>query len=123
MVRQFHTRYGRAPGAWLADAGFLRNSEIGEFGGPGAGTTLHLPVRTPEVRSRDPYLPLPADAPAVAAWRTRMGTPEAKKIYKDRAATAVCVNAIPATVVCSASTFEGARRPRQYSSGSLSPAT
>ena len=27
-------------------------------------------------------------------WRERMGTEEAKEIYKDRAATAECVNAI-----------------------------
>jgi len=94
MVRQLRTRYGRAPGAWLADAGFLASAEIEEFAAPEAGTTLYLPVRTPEVRGRDPYLPLPSDSPAVADWRTRMGTPQAKEIYKDRAATAECVNAI-----------------------------
>jgi len=30
---------------------------------------------------------------AVAAWRTRMNTDAAKEIYKERAATAECVNA------------------------------
>jgi Transposase DDE domain len=30
----------------------------------------------------------------VAAWRQRMATPEAQAIYKDRAATAECVNAL-----------------------------
>jgi IS5 family transposase len=30
----------------------------------------------------------------VAAWRQRMVTPEAQAIYKDRAATAECVNAL-----------------------------
>ena len=30
----------------------------------------------------------------IAQWRQRMGTPEAKEIYKDRASTAECVNAI-----------------------------
>ena len=94
MVRQLRRRYGRAPRAWLADAGFLRNTEIEEFGAPDSGTTLYMPVRTPEDPSRDPYLPLPSDSPALAAWRTRMSTPAAKEIYKDRAATAECVNAI-----------------------------
>jgi transposase len=94
MVCQLRRRYGRAPGTWLADAGFLRNSEIEEFGAPGAGTTLYLPVRSPDDPSRDPYLPLPSDSPALASWRTRMGTPEAKEIYKARAASAECVNAI-----------------------------
>jgi transposase len=94
MVRQLRRRYGRSPGAWLADAGFLRNSEIEEFASSSCGTTLYLPVRTQKDPSRDPYLPLPSDSPALASWRTRMSTPEAKEIYKDRAATAECVNAI-----------------------------
>ena len=34
------------------------------------------------------------DSKPVADWRKRMGTDEAKEIYKDRAATAECVNAI-----------------------------
>lgn len=33
------------------------------------------------------------DTPEVIAWRTRMGTEEAKTIYKERASTAECVNA------------------------------
>jgi len=94
MVRQLRRRYGRAPGVWLADAGFQASAEIEEFSAPSCGTTLYLPVRHPLDRSRDPHLPLPSDSPAVAAWRIRMGTPAAKEIYKDRAATAECVNAI-----------------------------
>jgi hypothetical protein len=94
MVRQLRKRYGRTPDAWLADAGFLANTEIEEFAASSCGPTLYMPVRTPEDPSRDPYLPLPSDSPAVAAWRTRMSTPAAKEIYKDRAATAECVNAI-----------------------------
>jgi hypothetical protein len=41
----------------------------------------------------DPTLPKLGDSPAVADWRVRMGTPEAKEIYKQRAATAETVNA------------------------------
>jgi IS5 family transposase len=33
------------------------------------------------------------DSPAIAEWRKRMKTARAKRIYKDRAATAECVNA------------------------------
>jgi hypothetical protein len=94
MVRQIRRRHGRTPDAWLADAGFLANTEIEEFAASSCGPTLYMPVRTPEDPNRDPYLPLPSDSPAVAAWRTRMSTPTAKEIYKDRAATAECVNAI-----------------------------
>ncbi len=91
MVRQLRTRYGRDPDALLADAGFLTIAEIDEFA---CGTTLYLPVRQPEAATRDPHLPLPDDSPAVAAWRVRMGTAEAHDLYKQRAATAECVNAI-----------------------------
>lgn len=91
MVRQLRQRYGRDPDALLADAGFLKTAEIDALA---CGTTLYLPVRKPEDPTRDPHQPLPDDSPAVAAWRIRMGTDEAKEIYKDRAATAECVNAI-----------------------------
>jgi transposase len=94
MVRQLRTRYGATPAAWLADAGFSNNADIDELGAPACGTTLYLPPRTPLCPSRNPYRPLPDDTPALAAWRTRMGTPQAREIYKDRAATAECVNAI-----------------------------
>lgn len=91
MVRQLRTRYGRDPGALLADAGFLTTAEIDELAG---ATTLYVPVRTPADATRDPHQPLSDDSPAVAAWRVRMGTAAAKELYKDRAATAECVNAI-----------------------------
>ena len=91
MVRQLRQRYGRDPDALLADAGFLTTAEIDELA---CGTTLYLPVRQPADPIRDPHQPLLDDSPAVAAWRVRMGTAEAKEIYKDRAATAECVNAI-----------------------------
>jgi hypothetical protein len=48
----------------------------------------------PKDPKRDPHIPCEGDSPAVAEWRVRMGTPEAKKIYKERAATAECVNTI-----------------------------
>jgi transposase len=39
------------------------------------------------------FEPRAGDTAAVAQWRVRMGTPQAQEIYKDRAATAECVNA------------------------------
>ena len=46
-----------------------------------------------EAHAIDRHQPRPGDSPAVAAWRVRMGTEEAKAIYKNRAASAECVNA------------------------------
>jgi hypothetical protein len=54
---------------------------------------VYVPVPEPKEASRDRHQPLPGDSPEVAAWRVRMGTDEAKAIYKDRAAVVECVNA------------------------------
>jgi len=51
------------------------------------------PVPEPKDETRDRYTPRPGDAPAVAEWRQRMGTDEAKETYKLRASTVECVNA------------------------------
>jgi hypothetical protein len=50
-------------------------------------------VPTPKDKQVDRYAPKASDSPAVAAWRQRMASAEAKAIYKERAATAECVNA------------------------------
>jgi hypothetical protein len=58
------------------------------------GTTIYGPLPKPRPgETRDPHAPRPDDSAAVAAWRQRMGTDEAKAIYKQRAATAETVNA------------------------------
>jgi hypothetical protein len=43
--------------------------------------------------AKDKHQPKPGDSPAVIAWRQRMASDEAAEIYKQRAATAECVNA------------------------------
>ena len=63
--------------------------------------TLYAPVPKPRSKASeppdqppiDPHLPKPGDSDAVAAWRVRMGTDDAKQIYQQRAATAETVNA------------------------------
>jgi len=55
---------------------------------------VYAPVPKPKDDDRDPHVPLPDDSEVIAAWRIRMGTKEAKQIYKERAATVECVNAI-----------------------------
>jgi IS5 family transposase len=41
----------------------------------------------------DKHAPKPGDSEEVAKWRARMASEQAKEIYKQRAATAECVNA------------------------------
>ena len=56
---------------------------------------VYAPTRSPltESSGRTQADPRPDDTPEVARWRKRMETDEAKDIYKERAATAECVNA------------------------------
>jgi transposase len=90
MVDQIEARHAEAPRATLADGGFATKEDIEAVSDR---TTVYAPVQQPKDPTRAPHAPLPTDTPAVAAWRERMGTPEAQALYKERAATAECVNA------------------------------
>ena len=94
MVQQHQDRYGRTPEEFLADGGFAQLDAIEQVSAVAVGTTVYAPLQKARKEGRDPYQPLPGDSEAIAAWRRRMGTAEAKEIYKQRAATAECVNAI-----------------------------
>ena len=89
---QVEKRYEQCPAQWLADGGVARDADIEDA--HRGGTTVYAPVRNPRDSSRDPYVALPDDSEALAQWRQRMGSEAAKEIYKKRAATAECVNAI-----------------------------
>jgi transposase len=91
MAGQIHERHGRYPAEYLADGGFGQHADIEAVTANGA--TVYAPVPAPKDARRDRHRPLPTDSPVIAAWRERMGTEAAKEIYKDRAATAECVNA------------------------------
>jgi hypothetical protein len=57
------------------------------------GTTLYVPVPEAKKEGQDRFAPRKTDSPAVAEWRKRMNTPEAKEIYSKRASTCETVNA------------------------------
>jgi hypothetical protein len=92
MLGQVEQRYEERPAQCLVDGGYARHDEIEEA--QARGTTVYAPVPKPKDPTRDPYVALPSDSQAIAQWRERMGTAAAKDIYKQRAATAECVNAI-----------------------------
>lgn len=92
MLDQIEQRYDERPAQCLVDGGYARHDEIEQA--QGRGTTVYAPVPKPKDPTRDPYVALPGDSQAIAKWRERMGTAAAKDIYKQRAATAECVNAI-----------------------------
>ena len=91
MLEQLRQRYGRCPGEMLVDGGLATVDGI--QAAAASGTRIYAPVKPPKNPRNDPYRPRRSDSPAVAEWRARMATQEAKEIYKQRAATAECVNA------------------------------
>ena len=90
MVEQVQARYGQTPAACLVDGGYPAHAQIEAVSDQ---TVVYAPVPKRKDEQRDPHEPRPDDSEAVAAWRKRMATDEAKTIYKERAATAECVNA------------------------------
>jgi transposase len=91
MVRQIEERHGTAPGEYLADGGFASHADLEAVSG--CGVTVYTPVPAPKDATRDRHQRLPTDRAVIGGWRERMGTAEAKGIYKERAATVECVNA------------------------------
>ncbi len=92
MVQQHHERYEQVPDEALVDGGFVKKEDIEKV--ERDGTTVYAPVQKSKDPQRDPHTPREDDSPEVAAWRQRMATDEAKIIYRQRAATAECVNAL-----------------------------
>lgn len=91
MLEQVTQRCGgQAPAAWLVDGGYVAHDQIEQAS---ETTTVYGPVPKPRDPGIDPHAPKAGDSEAVAQWRSRMGTEEAKAIYRQRAATAECVNA------------------------------
>jgi hypothetical protein len=93
MNEQIHDRYEVYPKEALVDGGFAKHQDIEATATQGAGCTVYAPVPEPRDPKQDRYAPHEGDSPAVAEWRARMATSPAKEIYKERAATAECVNA------------------------------
>ena len=92
MVEQHEARYERVPDEVVVDGGFAKKEAIETV--EQGGTTVYAPVQKSKDPERDAHTPRADDSPAVAQWRQRMATDEAKVIYRERAATAECVNAL-----------------------------
>ena len=113
MVDQVGQRTGKTPDQWLVDGGFPAHEQIDAVAGK---TELYAPVpksKPPKVKEKaegesdtdaqtkppepvaapSEFDPKPGDSEAVARWRERMNSDDAREIYKLRAATAECVNA------------------------------
>jgi transposase len=90
MLDQVAERTGATPEEWLVDGGYPAHEQLEQAAGK---TTVYAPVPKSKNEAVDPHAAKAGDSPAVAQWRQRMRTDEAKEIYKERASTAECVNA------------------------------
>jgi transposase len=93
MAEQVTERTGQYPAEYLVDGGYVKRDDITTL--ERSGTSVFAPVRPPRTLTsgREAATPRKDDSAEVIAWRTRMETETAKTIYKQRGATAECVNA------------------------------
>ena len=94
MLEQIEERYQQLPEQMLVDGGFTTLHDIEQA--EQDKVAILGPIKneaTKKAKGEDPYQPRPKDGPGVAAWRQRMGTPEAQTLYRLRASTAEWVNA------------------------------
>lgn len=90
MIEQIEAMYGERPAELLVDGGYLAHDTLDELA---PHTTVYAPLPKPRKGQRPPTEPRDSDSPAVAEWRERMQTDDAKAIYRARAATAETSNA------------------------------
>jgi transposase len=95
MLDQLQDRYGRTPDEALVDGGFASKDAIDRA--QEQDCTVYAPLKDEQKQlaaGKDPYATKKGDSPAVAAWRTRMGTAAAKAIYQLRCQVAEWANAL-----------------------------
>lgn len=89
METQVEQRIGRPPQDYLIDGGFIDLKDIQTL--EKKGIKVYAPVRESDGGKG---LQGVAKSAEVTTWRERMKTEEAQAIYKERAATSECVNAL-----------------------------
>jgi transposase len=94
MVEQVQRRYGHAPTEVLADGGYVDLDDLRAVAGPDVGCKVYAPPPGAEDPTRAQRPLWRVDDALVGEWRQRMGTAEAKAVYRERAATSECVNAL-----------------------------
>ena len=86
--------YSQTPGKYLVDGGFTHRDDVTRL--EAEGTQVYAPLYQEKKQleqGKNPYAGKPGDSAEMAACRVRMGTQEAKDIYKRRSAIAEFPNA------------------------------
>jgi len=86
--------YGTVPSSYLIDGGYVTIDDITAAEQSGTQVYAPLPNEKKQLQSgNDPYAPKARDSEQMSAFRARMGTPEAKEVYKQRPSIAEFPNA------------------------------
>lgn len=91
MREQVEQRLGHKIDEQLIDGGYIGLDAITQAAGD--KVTTYAPVPKSRKEGVDPHVPKKTDSAAVKEWHPRMAMPEAKSIYKHRAATIETANA------------------------------
>jgi transposase len=94
MYEKIQRDYSHAPGQWLVDGGFTHRGDVTKL--EADGVQVYAPLYREQKQldeGQDPYVGKLGDSTEMAAFRARMGTPEAKEVYRRRAAIAEFPNA------------------------------
>jgi transposase len=94
MVDNVEETYGKKVEEATVDGGYVSKEDV--EAAEARGTKVYMPLKNAKkdlAAGKNPYLPKRNDKAGMKALRARMGTEEAKEIYKERASTAEWVNA------------------------------
>jgi transposase len=94
MHERLQTDYQVTPTNYLVDGGFAKQEDVTRL--ERAGTQVHAPLPCEDkhlAAGKNPYAKKPRDTPEMAAFRERMGTPQAKQLYQQRPSIAEFPNA------------------------------
>ena len=94
MIERIEESYGAVVEEMLDDGGYSSSSDVEAAAAKGIAVYMPLKNEAKDKKAgKNPYEPKKQDKAGMAELRQRMGTVEAKRIYKERAATAEWVNA------------------------------
>jgi transposase len=93
-VQQIQAHAGGTPKEMGTDGGFGKPEAIDELSKEPFGCKVYAPPTQYKDKDGNVREPKENEPPAVKEWRERMKTDEAKSIYKERASTIECVNAL-----------------------------
>jgi transposase len=93
-VETIQAQQGAVPQEMLADGGFAKPADVEKLAQAPYHCTVYAPPTQYKNKDGTPLEPKQDEGPEIKAWRARMETAQAQTIYRERAATIECVNAL-----------------------------